>query len=63
MGPLGPLLTYILFHLPNSAEQRSQLSPFHPVESGGEVSQRSNKSTVGGVKTGDMEPGIGRLSR
>jgi hypothetical protein len=62
MDPLGPLLTYILFRLPDSAEQRSQLSPFHPVESGGEAGGRSNK-LAGGLKIGDIEPRIGRLSR
>jgi hypothetical protein len=61
MGPLGPLLTYMVFGLPESAEQWSRRSPFHLVESRGEARLRGKKSAAGGggVKTSHIQPGIG----
>jgi hypothetical protein len=48
MGPLGPLLMYVVFGLPDSTEQWSRHSPFGPVESGGEASPGGKKSARGG---------------
>jgi hypothetical protein len=48
MGPLDPLLTYIVFGLLELAEQRTTLSPFHPVGSGGEAGLRGKKSAATG---------------
>jgi hypothetical protein len=48
MGPLSPLLMYMVFGLSNSAEQWILRSPFGPVESGGEASPRGGKSEAGG---------------
>jgi hypothetical protein len=47
-GSTRPLLTYILFGLPDSSEQRSRLFPFRPVESGGEIGWRGKKSAMAG---------------
>jgi hypothetical protein len=59
MDPLGPLLMYMVFGLPNSTEQWILRSPFGPVESGGEAGPGGGKSVVAGQKS----TGIGRLSR
>jgi hypothetical protein len=44
MGPLDPLLIYMVFGLPNSAEKLIHRSSFGPVERGAEaVRERANR--------------------
>jgi hypothetical protein len=50
MDPLGPLLIYMIFGLPYSAEQRIHHSLFDPVESRGEAGPGWKKSTATGSK-------------
>jgi hypothetical protein len=50
MGPLGPLLMYKVFGLPNSAEQWILRSPFGLVESGGVAGPGGGKSAAAGRK-------------
>jgi hypothetical protein len=45
---MGPLIMYMLFGLPDSAEQWIHCSLFGPVESGGEAGPRGRKSVVAG---------------
>jgi hypothetical protein len=48
MGPLGPLLMYMVFGLPNSTEEWILHSPFGLVERGGEAGLGGGKSVVAG---------------
>jgi hypothetical protein len=48
MSPLGPLLTYMVFGLPDSAEKWSRRFPFGLIESGGEAGPRGEKSVATG---------------
>jgi hypothetical protein len=50
MGPLGPLLMYMVFGLPDSAEQWIHCSPFRPIESGGKADPGGRKSAAVGFK-------------
>jgi hypothetical protein len=56
MGPLGPLLMYIVFSLPNSATGYILHSPFAPVERGAEAGPGGPKLAEAGRKP----VGIGR---
>jgi hypothetical protein len=56
MGPLGPLLMYMVFGLPNSATEWILHSPFAPVERGAEADPGGPKSSAAGQKPA----GIGR---
>jgi hypothetical protein len=56
MGPLGPLLMYMVFGLPNSATEYILHSPFALVERGAEASSGGPKSVAAGRKP----TGIGR---
>jgi hypothetical protein len=56
MGPLGPLLMYMIFGLPNSAAECILRSPFAPIERGAEVGPGGPKS----VEAGRKPTGIGR---
>jgi hypothetical protein len=51
MGPLGPLLMYMVFGLPNSAEQCIRRSPFGPVERGAEGGLGESDSAATGQKS------------
>jgi hypothetical protein len=57
MGPLGPLLMYMVFGLPNSATEWILRSPFAPVERGAEAGPGGPKG--GGLKTGRNQAVIG----
>jgi hypothetical protein len=56
MGPLYPLLMYMAFGLPNSAEQSIRRSPFGPVERGAEGGPGEGDSAT----TGRKSAGFGR---
>jgi hypothetical protein len=56
MGPLYPLLMYMAFGLPNSAEQSIHRSPFGPVERGAEGGPGEGDSAT----TGRKSAGFGR---
>jgi hypothetical protein len=46
MGPLDPLLMYMIFGLPNSTEQWIHRFPFGPVERGAEGGPAESESSV-----------------
>jgi hypothetical protein len=48
MGPLGPLLMYMVFGLPNSAAEWFLRFPFGPVERGAEAGPGWPKSVAAG---------------
>jgi hypothetical protein len=50
MGPLDPLLMYMVFSLPNSTTEWIFRSPFAPVERGVEAGPRGLKSAAVGRK-------------
>jgi hypothetical protein len=56
MSPLGPLLMYMTFGLPNSAEHSIRRSPFGPVERGAEGGPGEGDSAA----TGRKSAGFGR---
>jgi hypothetical protein len=56
MGPLGPLLMYMAFGLPNSAKQSIRRSPFGPVERGAEGGLGEGDSTATGRKSAGNRP-------
>jgi hypothetical protein len=55
MGPLGPLLMYMVFGLPNSATKCILRSPFAPVERGAEAGPGGPKSAAAGRKSVGIE--------
>jgi hypothetical protein len=56
MGPLGPLLMYMAFGLPNSTEQSIRRSPFGPVERGAEGGPGEGDSAATGQKSVGNRP-------
>jgi hypothetical protein len=56
MGPLGPLLMYMVFGLSNSAEQCIRRSPFGPVERGAEGGPGESDSAATGRKSAGNRP-------
>jgi hypothetical protein len=46
MGPLDPVQMYMVFSLPNSAEQWIRRFPFGPVERGAEGGPRESESSM-----------------
>jgi hypothetical protein len=56
MGPLGPLLMYMIFDLTNSVTKWILRSSFAPVERGAEAGSGGPKSAAAGQKS----VGIGR---
>jgi hypothetical protein len=56
MGPLGPLLMYMVFGLPNSTEQCIRRSQFGPVERGAEGGPEESDSAATGRKSAGNRP-------
>jgi hypothetical protein len=56
MGPLDPLLMYMTFGLPNSAEQSIHRSSFGPVERGAEGDPGEGDSAATGRKSAGNRP-------
>jgi hypothetical protein len=56
MGPLGPLLMYMAFGIPNSAEQSIRRSPFGPVEREAEGGPGEGDSAATGQKSAGNRP-------
>jgi hypothetical protein len=56
MGPLGPLLMYMVFGLPNSAEQCIRRSSFGLVERGAEGGPGESDSAAMGRKSAGNRP-------
>jgi hypothetical protein len=54
MSPLAPLLMYMVFGLPNSAEQWIHRSPFGPVEGGAEGGPGESESQASLQKSAEV---------